>query len=109
MKLVDRRCVDLPKGTPKLDASRIAALSPEVPDWAVQGDRLVRTFSFKDFDHAMRFVNELAGVARAEDHHPDFTVRYSKVEVSTWTHTVNGLSDNDFILAAKLDRAFGSL
>lgn len=104
MSLLDRKCEDLKKGTPKLDAARMKELGAEVPEWKATGDRLVRTFAFGNFDEAMKFVNQLADVARAEDHHPDFTVRYSKVEVSTWTHTVNGLSDNDYILAAKIDR-----
>lgn len=104
MALVDRHCAPLPKGTPKLDAAALATLGREVPAWSVRDDRLVRTFSFANFVAAMEFVNAFAELAEAEDHHPDFTVRYSKVEVSIWTHTVNGLSENDFILAAKLDR-----
>ncbi|MGZ3416613.1 MAG: 4a-hydroxytetrahydrobiopterin dehydratase [Polyangiales bacterium] len=109
MSLLDQRSVPLKEGTPKLDAARMAKLGVEVPEWKAQNDRLVRTFSFKNFVHAMKFVNKLAEIAEQEDHHPDFTVRYSKVEVSTWTHTVNGLSENDYILAAKLDRAFTTL
>jgi 4a-hydroxytetrahydrobiopterin dehydratase len=109
MSLLDQRSAPLKKGTPKLDAARMAQLGAEVPEWKAANDRLVRTFAFADFAHAMKFVNALAEIAESEDHHPDFTVRYSKVEVSTWTHTVDGLSDNDYILAAKLDRAFSRL
>lgn len=107
MSLVDRHCVvPLPKGTPKLTGDALAPLLAEVPSWEAKGDRLVRTFMCRDFAHAMKFVNALAVIAEAEDHHPDFTVRYNRVEVSSWTHTVDGLSENDFILAAKLSRAW---
>ena len=105
MSLADRHCkVPLPKGTPKLDPAAAHALAAELPEWIVAGDRLTRTFTFKDFVAAIACVNALGTLAEAENHHPDFTVRYNKVEVSTWTHDVNGLSENDFILAAKLDR-----
>ncbi len=105
MSLADRRCADLPKGTPKLDPDAMKALLPEVPGWSVGEDRLEKTYSFKTFLEAIAFVNRVATLAEAEDHHPDLDIRYSKVKVSTWTHTVHGLSENDFILAAKLDRA----
>lgn len=105
MTLAEKRCrVPLPKGTPKLDQAAAESLAREIPEWRVAGDRLVRTFTFKSFVPAIAFVNKLAELAEAENHHPDFTVRYNKVEVSTWTHDVHGLSENDFILAAKLDR-----
>lgn len=105
MSLAEKRCrVPLPKGTPALARAAANALAPEVSQWKVAGDRLTRTFTFADFSAAMTFVNALATLAEAENHHPDFTVRYNKVDVSTWTHDVNGLSENDFILAAKLDR-----
>jgi len=66
---------------------------------------LNRRFDFKDFVAAMAFVNRMAEVAEAEGHHPDFAVHYNRVDVTVWTHSVNGLSVNDFILASKLDAA----
>jgi 4a-hydroxytetrahydrobiopterin dehydratase len=66
--------------------------------------RIHKQYRFKDFAEAMRFVNALAEVAEAEGHHPDFTVHWNTVDVTLWTHTVGGLSENDFIVAAKLDR-----
>lgn len=105
MNLANRHCrVPLPRGTVKLDQAAASALAREVPDWHLRGDRLTRTFDLKTFPAAMNFVNALAALAESENHHPDFTVRYSKVEISTWTHDVDGLSENDFILAAKIDR-----
>jgi 4a-hydroxytetrahydrobiopterin dehydratase len=65
--------------------------------------RIHRHYRFEDFVQAMRFVNALAEVAEAEGHHPDFSVHYSTVDVTLWTHAIGGLSENDFIVAAKLD------
>jgi 4a-hydroxytetrahydrobiopterin dehydratase len=98
-----RRCVPCDGRTPKLGPERIAELGRQVPAWTVDADRLRRRFVFRDFVEAMRFVNRMAEVAEAEAHHPDFTVHYREVDVSVWTHAVGGLSENDFILAAKID------
>jgi 4a-hydroxytetrahydrobiopterin dehydratase len=109
MDLASKTCrVPLPKGTPKLAGASLDALCAQLPSWRAEGDRLVRTFSFRSFADAMRFVNALAALAEAQNHHPDFTVRYAKVEVSSWTHEIGGLSENDFILAAKLDALYSS-
>jgi 4a-hydroxytetrahydrobiopterin dehydratase len=101
--LRERRCTPCTGATPKLDADAIAALLPQLPGWTVRDERLHRTFSFGDFAGAIAFVNRMAEVAELEDHHPDFTVHYREVEVTIWTHAVGGLSENDFILAAKID------
>ena len=66
--------------------------------------RILKHYRFKDFVEAMRFVNAMAGLAEAEGHHPDFCVHWNAVDVTLWTHAIGGLSDNDFIVAAKLDR-----
>ncbi len=77
-----------------------------VDGWDAQegSTRIHRHFRFRDFAEAMRFVNALAAVAEAEGHHPDFSVHYSTVDVTLWTHAIGGLSENDLIVAAKLDR-----
>jgi 4a-hydroxytetrahydrobiopterin dehydratase len=105
--LARRSCVPCHGGTPKLDAARVAELARELPGWRVEGDKLVKRFAFADFVAAMRFLQRVADVAEAEQHHPDFCVRYDKVDFSIWTHAVGGLSDNDFILAAKIDELAG--
>jgi 4a-hydroxytetrahydrobiopterin dehydratase len=97
-----RKCVPCEGGVPRLDAAQVAALLPQVPGWTVHDDKLHATFTFRDFVTAMRFVNRMADVAEAEGHHPDFTVHYRRVDVTIWTHAIGGLSENDFILAAKL-------
>ncbi len=90
-------------GVPKLTADEIARLAPQVPDWEVRDERLHRTFTFPSFVDAMAFLNRVAEVAEAEGHHPDFCVHYRRVEMTIWTHAIGGLSENDFILAAKID------
>jgi 4a-hydroxytetrahydrobiopterin dehydratase len=103
MDLKSQRCAPCRPGTPALSPERIGGLKAQVPAWEVRESRLRRTLKFKDFAEAMVFVNRMADLAEAEGHHPDFCVHYANIEVSLWTHTVGGLSENDFILAAKLD------
>ena len=97
-----RRCVPCEGGVARLDAAEVAALLPQIPGWEEHDHRLHRQFQFRDFVTAMRFVNRMADVAEAEGHHPDFTVHYREVDVTIWTHAIGGLSENDFILAAKI-------
>jgi len=103
MELAKRKCVELKQGHPKLGADQVRELLGQVSGWDAQGDRLKKTFTFKDFVTAMEFLNRVAEVAESEQHHPDFSVHYNKVDFLIWTHTVGGLSENDFILAAKID------
>jgi 4a-hydroxytetrahydrobiopterin dehydratase len=102
MDLRAKHCVPCEGGVPKLDPGQIATLLAEIPGWEERDDRLHRQFTFRDFVTAMRFVNRMAEVAEAEGHHPDFTVHYRQVDVVIWTHAIGGLSENDFILAAKI-------
>lgn len=106
MNLVDKHCKELPKGTPALSDAESEANLTAVPGWKLERagtPRLTKRFEFKDFLGAMAFVTRLAMVAESEQHHPDFSVHYNRVDVASWTHSVGGLSENDFILAAKLD------
>lgn len=103
MTLGEKHCVPCEGGIPRMKAAEIARHLPEVPGWEAQRERLCRLFKFKDFAGAMKFVNRMAEIAEAERHHPDFSVHYNQVEVTLWTHAVGGLSENDFILAAKID------
>lgn len=88
---------------PKVAEKRIAELIPQVPGWSVVDGKLHRRFRFPDFATAIRFVDRMAAIAESEQHHPNFCVDYDRVEVRIWTHAIGGLSENDFILAAKLD------
>jgi 4a-hydroxytetrahydrobiopterin dehydratase len=103
--LANRTCQACNKNTPKLNQAQIDALHRQAPQWDVRGEHLHRQFRFRDFPSAIRFVGEMARIAEAEQHHPVFTVDLEKVDVENWTHAIGGLSENDFILAAKLDRA----
>jgi 4a-hydroxytetrahydrobiopterin dehydratase len=84
---------------------RVDASLEDLEGWDARedGTRIHKHYRFRDFAQAMRFVNALADVAEAEGHHPDFSVHYSTVDVTLWTHAIGGLSENDFIVAAKLD------
>lgn len=108
MELTDKRCVPCEGGVPALDDAAIARLLPQVPGWRVRESRLERTFFFANFVEAMAFLNRVAEVAEHEGHHPDFSVHYRKVDMSIWTHAVGGLTENDFILAAHVDRLAGA-
>jgi 4a-hydroxytetrahydrobiopterin dehydratase len=102
-KLCERHC--RPEA-PRLSTAQLHLILPEIPMWKLSEDqtRLQRSLHFPDFAHAMRYVNKLAEVAEAEDHHPDFSVHYNRVEVSLWTHTASGVTENDAIVAARLDQ-----
>jgi 4a-hydroxytetrahydrobiopterin dehydratase len=108
--LLNRHCAALPKGTPPLDPAATKKLLAEVrPDWSISADgrELVREFRFPDFYRTMSFVNAVAHIANVEDHHPDLEIGYSRCRIRYSTHSVAGLSDNDFICAAKIDALGG--
>jgi 4a-hydroxytetrahydrobiopterin dehydratase len=106
MELNQKKCVPCEGNVPRLNPEEIARLMPQLRDWQVGPDhrKLNRRFIFDDFRQAMAFVNQMADLAEAEGHHPDFTVHYSVVDVILWTHAIGGLSENDFIMAAKIDK-----
>jgi 4a-hydroxytetrahydrobiopterin dehydratase len=106
MQLTSKKCKPCAAGTPRLDAIEVARLLGQVSGWQPIDDngKLRKRLRFADFKQAMAFVNRVADLAETEDHHPDFTVHYNIVEITLWTHTVGGLPENDFILAAKIDQ-----
>jgi len=89
---------------PALDSEGVAKLGRVLPDWSVTDGALVRSYTFDDFHHTMAFVNAVAWIAHREDHHPDLEVGYNVCRVRYSTHAIGGLSENDFICAAKLDQ-----
>jgi 4a-hydroxytetrahydrobiopterin dehydratase len=103
MDLLGKRCLPCEGGIPRLDGPALAAHLGAVPGWDLRGDRIHRQLRFADFRQAMAFVNAMADLAEDEGHHPDFTVHYATVDVEIWTHAAGGLTENDFILAAKID------
>jgi 4a-hydroxytetrahydrobiopterin dehydratase len=104
IELAARKCKPLTAGSSPLSEAEVKELAKEVPDWQVENKSLKKTSRFKDFDEAMAFVNRVADIARAEDHHPDICISYNKVEQTLTSHKIGGLSENDFIMAAKISK-----
>ena len=103
--LSQRKCVPCEGGVPKLEPEQASALLASRDGWTVREGRLFKHHRFESFVGAMAFANAIAAIAEREGHHPDFTVRdWNCVDVSIWTHAIGGLSENDFILAAKIDQ-----
>ncbi|MCK6371504.1 MAG: 4a-hydroxytetrahydrobiopterin dehydratase [Gammaproteobacteria bacterium] len=105
--LSEKRCKPCEGGVPALTPDAVAELMKGLhADWglAADGRSITRSFRFRDYHQTIGFVNALAWIANTEDHHPDLEVFYDRCVVKWWTHAVSGLTENDFICAAKLDR-----
>ncbi len=107
--LTQQSCTAIPAGTPPLDRVAATKLLAQVSGWSLNdaATEISRTFRFKNYYETMAFVNALAWVAHREDHHPDIEVGYNRAHVRFSTHSVKGLSQNDFICAAKLSALLG--
>lgn len=107
--LEQARCTPLRGSEHRLSEARVRELLPQVPGWdlAEDGHALTKTFRFDDYYRTMAFVNALAFMAHREDHHPDLGVHYDRCVVRYSTHDVGGLSENDFICAAKAEALIG--
>lgn len=101
--LASKKCVPCEGGVPPLQDEEVQKLLNEVPNWELEEGKLVRTFKFGNFLGSINFVNELAEIAEEEGHHPDIHIAYNKVKLELMTHAAKGLTENDFILAAKID------
>ena len=106
--LTQKRCVPCEGGTTALTVTQAQALLQQTPGWSLSDDasEIHRTFEFKNYYQTMAFVNATAWISHREDHHPDITVGYNKCDVAYMTHAIKGISENDFICAAKLDALF---
>jgi len=105
-KLAKKKCIPCEGKVKPLTEAKARALLPELEqDWMLidGGHMLARTFNFKTFVETMKFVNKVAKVAEEEQHHPDMSVSYNVLSIELTTNAINGLSENDFILAAKID------
>jgi 4a-hydroxytetrahydrobiopterin dehydratase len=103
--LASKSCVPCRGDVPALQGTELHNLSHQLPQWKVVDEhQLTRTFAFSDFKTALDFVNRIGAIAEEEGHHPDIALSWGKVAVTLWTHKVNGLTESDFILAAKIDR-----
>jgi 4a-hydroxytetrahydrobiopterin dehydratase len=104
--LAARTSRPLPEGTPRLSPEETRALLAELgAGWSVEGDRLRKTYTFSSFATALAFVNRVGAIADEQDHHPDVHLSWGKAAIELWTHTVGGLSENDFITAAHVEKA----
>jgi 4a-hydroxytetrahydrobiopterin dehydratase len=105
--LADQKCIPCRGGTPPLTHEQIAPLSAQLEGWQVEDDKkLIKSFKVKNWVEAVDFVNRISPVAEAENHHPDLYVRWGEVRVYLWTHKIDGLTESDFYMAAKIDRVF---
>lgn len=105
MDLLKKKCMPCEGGAKPLDLSQAKEYMHEVVGWELSedGKKISKVYKFQDFIGAINFVERVADVAEMEDHHPDIHVFYNKVKLDLWTHAIGGLSENDFIVAAKVD------
>ena len=103
--LAERHCVPCRGGVPPLPPGEVSRMLSELEGWSdVDARRIEKEFAFRDFATALEFVNAIGAVAEEEGHHPDIHLGWGRVGVEIWTHKINGLTESDFILAAKIDR-----
>lgn len=104
-KLKDTKCVACEGGVKPLAKDAVEKLMAELSGWTLSknGKSIEKEIVFKNFDKAMDFVNMVADLAEMEGHHPDIDIRYNEVKLVLTTHAIKGLSQNDFVLAAKID------
>ena len=105
MELKEKVCVPCQGGIPPLDCAGAEQLLDQTPAWSVSEncDRISRSFKFNDFVATLEFVNKVAEISEEEGHHPDISFGWGYAEIMIYTHKINGLHENDFILAAKID------
>jgi 4a-hydroxytetrahydrobiopterin dehydratase len=103
-QLAEKSCVACRGDVPALKGEALHALSHQLPNWQVMDEHhITRSFTFPDFQQALDFVNRVGAVAEEQGHHPDILLSWGKAEITLWTHKVNGLTESDFIMAAKID------
>jgi 4a-hydroxytetrahydrobiopterin dehydratase len=108
-ELASKHCTPCRGGTPPLSGQALTAFQERLPYWKViAGHHLAKSFLFPDFKSALEFVNRIGALAEDQGHHPDLCLSWGKVDIQIYTHKIDGLSENDFILAAKIDEVFFS-
>jgi 4a-hydroxytetrahydrobiopterin dehydratase len=107
--LASKTCVPCRGGVPPLKGKELESLHQQVAQWKVVNEHHIsRAFSFPDFKQALDFVNRVGALAEAQGHHPDILLAWGKAEITLWTHKIDGLTESDFIMAAKIDALSGS-
>ncbi|MBI3666285.1 MAG: 4a-hydroxytetrahydrobiopterin dehydratase [Acidobacteria bacterium] len=108
-ELADKRCVPCRGGVPPLKGEALRELAAQVSAWKVIDEHhIAKTYLFPDFKAGLDFVNRVGAVAEEEGHHPDLCLAWGRVDAKIYTHKIDGLTESDFILAAKIDRVFFS-
>jgi 4a-hydroxytetrahydrobiopterin dehydratase len=105
-ELARKKCVPCEGGVAPLGAEQVGPMLKGLGGWTLEGGMITRTYQFGNYFETMAFVNAAAWVSHREDHHPDLVVKWGECKVSYVTHAIGGLSENDFICAAKLDALF---
>jgi len=106
-RLAEKHCVPCRGGIPPLIGDELARYAEQLPDWKiVEEHHVAKSFLFPDFKQALDFVDRVGAVAESEGHHPDLCLSWGKVDVQIYTHKIRGLSESDFILAAKIDALY---
>ncbi len=98
-----KKCVPCEGGVPKLDKDSITTKLTSLKGWGLDDNKIKKLYKFKDFKESLNFVNRVGELAESEGHHPDIFLAYGKAEITLWTHSIAGLSENDFILAEKIE------
>lgn len=108
-ELAARSCVPCKGGVPPLKGEEIKPLIGQLEGWTVVDEHhLAKTYKFPDFVMALKFANRVGEIAEKEWHHPDLYLAWGKVSVEIWTHKINGLTESDFVFAAKADQAYST-
>jgi 4a-hydroxytetrahydrobiopterin dehydratase len=103
--LSEKECVPCRGGVPPLSEKESGQLLKQLSGWEVVGNHhLTKTYTFPDFKKGLDFVNRVGNLAEGQGHHPDIFLAWGKVRIEIWTHKIDGLTESDFILAAKCDR-----
>jgi 4a-hydroxytetrahydrobiopterin dehydratase len=103
--LAAKTCVPCRGGVPPLKGEELTGLQKQVDGWnIIEEHHITKTFTFPDFRGALKFVNRVGELAEEQGHHPDILLAWGKVDITTWTHKINGLTESDFVLAAKIDQ-----
>ena len=110
--LASKTCVPCRGGVPPLKGKELAEIHKQLPAWAhwkvINEHHISRAFTFRDFQQALDFVNRVGALAEEQGHHPDILLTWGKAEITLWTHKIDGLTESDFIMAAKIDRLLSS-
>lgn len=106
--LAEKHCVPCRGGVPPLKGEALRGYSVQLPGWdVVEEHHLHKSFTFPDFKSALEFVNRAGAIAEQEGHHPELCLTWGRADARIWTHKIDGLTESDFVLAAKIDRAYG--